>query len=249
MLALVAGCGTHHSSGGADMMSLDMGSSCMHTVPCTDQSIQYLSLFKPVNSAMVGNTNASGVFTSSVDATAGAMPGGFPTPTKSFVYVKFTDQGLQRVDVGDEDALNSSDWDLAFRRFIVRLNSGVSGPSCVTAARTSTGTQFDSLTAAPDGLDFRTEQYFTATCDYIPDGSGLMSPGTALQSFWEYPNCVKMTGNVFVLRLASGRSVKFQVMDYYSPSVQAMCDSTGMLPANMQNLGAANFQVKWAFLP
>src|SRR5262249_25125599 len=158
---------------------------------CTDQSVQKLLLFRPVNMATVGDTSAGSVFTSTIDATAGAM-GGSVTPTKSYVYAKLTDQGMQRVDVGDEDAFNSSDWDIAFRRFIIRLNSGVSGPSCVTAARTAPSTQFDALTAAPANLDFRTEQYFTGTCDLIPDGSGLMdNPGVALQSFWEYPGCVK----------------------------------------------------------
>ena len=34
----------------------------------------------------------------------------------------------------------------------------------------------------------------------VPDGSGLGSPGTALQSFWKYTMCLQMSGNVYVLR-------------------------------------------------
>ncbi len=243
-LFLVAGCG----NGGN--VAMDMTPSpdlspqgCMHTVPCSDQSVQQLPLFRPVNMATVGNTSAGDVFTSTIDASAGGV-----TPTLSYVYVKFTATGMQRVDVGDEDALASQDWDVAFRRFIIRLNSGVSGPSCVTAGRTATGTTFDGLTAVPAALDYRTEEYFTATCDYVPDGSGLMSPGVALQSFWEYPGCVKMTGNVFVLALADGRNLKLQVTAYYSTAIQMTCDTTGMVDNTMAT-GAGSYQVKWALLP
>lgn len=223
------------------MPDLAQASMCTHTVMCTDQSIQQLSLFRQVNSAMVTNTSAAGVFTSSIDATGGGM-----SPNRSYVYAKFTDTGLQRVDIGDEDAFTSSDWDIAFRRFIIRLNSGISGPSCVTGARTATGTTFDGVTSVPSGLAYRTEEYFTATCDYVPDGSGLMSPGVALQSFWEYPGCVKMTLNVFVLELADKRHVKFQVTRYYSQAAQMECDTVNTIPTPS---GAGNYQVKWAFLP
>jgi hypothetical protein len=237
----VAGCGSNNNNMQM-MMTPDMAkSSCTHEVSCTDQSVQQLSLFRPVNSATIGNDNASGTFTSSIDATAGGID-----PSRSYVYAKFTDQGLTRVDVGDEDAFASSDWDIAFRRFIIRLNSGVSGPSCVTAARTATGTTFDGVTSVPTGLDYRTEEYFTGTCDYVPDGSGLMSPGVALQSFWEYPGCVKMTGNVFVIALADGRHVKLVVTNYYSDAAQAECDTMGTIPMPS---GSGNVKVKWAFLP
>jgi hypothetical protein len=220
-----------------------MGGQCPHAVLCTDQSIQQLSLFKPANNgATVSDTMAGGVFTSSIDATAGGL-----TPTRAYVYAKFTDTGLAKVAIGDEDALASSDWDIAFRRFVIRLNSGVSGPSCVTVARAASGTTFDALTAVPGGLDYRTEEYFTPTCDYVPDGSGMMSPGVAMQSFWEYPGCVKMTKNVFVIKLTDGRQLKLQVMQYYDTANQASCDNASTI--TMGNNGAANYKIKWAFLP
>jgi hypothetical protein len=242
LILLVAACGngTNNNNNNAPDMAK---SSCTHTVECTDQSVQQLSLYRPANNVTIGNTVDSGVFTSSIDATGGGID-----PTKAYVYAKFTEQGLTAVAVGDEDAFNSSDWDVAFRRFIIRLNSGVSGPSCVTAARTSTGTTFDAVTAVPAGLDYRTEEYFTPapSCAYVPDGSGLMSPGVALQSFWEYPGCVKMTGNVFVLSLADGRHVKLVVTNYYGDAAQMQCDTMGTIP---QPSGSGNVKVKWAYLP
>jgi HmuY protein len=239
LLLAISACGNS-----ANNVGPDLAPACAHTVDCTDQSIQQLSLFRPVNTATVANDASAGSFIlTSVDATGGGI-----SPTKAYVYVKFTDSGLMPVAVGDEDAFTSTDWDLAFRRFIIRLNSGISGPSCVTAARTASGTTFDGVTGVPTGLDYRTEEYFTPApgCTYVPDGSGLNSPGTALQSFWEYPGCVKMTGNVFIIALADGRRVKMQVTRYYTDAAQMECDTMNTIPTPS---GAGNVQVKWAFLP
>jgi len=222
-------------------MSMPDMALCQSTVMCTDQSIQQLPLFRPVNNGTVGNMVAGGVFTSTIDATAGGI-----TPTESYVYAKFnSDVGLTAVAIGDEDAFNSLDWDIAFRRYIIRLNSGVSGPSCVTGARTAPGTTFDSVTAVPDGLTFNAEQYFTATCDFVPDGSGLGGPGTVLQSYWSYSACLKMTGNVYILQLADGHAVKLQVLDYYTPASQMQCDTMNTIP---EPSGAANYTIEWAYL-
>jgi HmuY protein len=224
----------------------DMTMMCaMSTVQCTDQSIQQLPLFRPVNNGAIGNMMSGTVFTSTIDATAGGI-----TPTESYVYAKFSDAGLTAVAVGDEDAFNSLDWDIAFRRYVIRLNSGVSGPSCVTGARTLPGTTFDSFTRGPLdvnllALTFNAEQYFTGTCDFVPDGSGLGGPGTVLQSYWSYATCLTMTGNVYILQLASGQYVKLQVLDYYTPASQMQCDTLGTLP---QPSGGANFTIEWAIL-
>ena len=99
----------------------------------------------------------------------------------------------------------------------------------------------------PQNLTLHADEYFTDSCDIIPDGSGLPdSPATVLSSFWTYPGCVAMTGHVFVIQIADGRYVKLIVDDYYTPSVQDQCDTTGMIP--MSNTGSANFVVRWAFL-
>ena len=47
------------------------------------------------------------------------------------MYAKFTANGLVKLDtLSDMTALDSMDWDIAFRRYVVRINSGFSGPSC-----------------------------------------------------------------------------------------------------------------------
>jgi hypothetical protein len=103
------------------------------------------------------------------------------------------------------------------------------------------------LDAPPDGLEYRSEQYYTDSCELVPDGSGLGSPGTALQSFWEYPGCVKMTGNVYVVELASGRHLKLTVTSYYDPAVQETCQSTDTIDMTAPT-GAGNLRIRWAFL-
>lgn len=56
-----------------------------------------------------------------------------------------------------------------------------------------------------------------------------------------------MTGNVFILRLASGRRLKLMVTSYYSPEVQAMCDATGTVPTGAAS-GSGQLRLRWAFL-
>ncbi len=212
------------------------------TPSCTDESVLELHLFADPNDAPIENEPDGEGFRTHVDATGGGF-----TPSRAYVYGRFTDEGLVRVDIGDEAAFESTEWDIAFRRFVIRLNSGVSGPSCVTAARTGVGTEYEALTVAPDSLEYRTEEYFTPTCEFVPDGSGLESPGTALQSFWSYPGCVQMTGNVYIVHLANGRKVKLTVTSYYAPDSQEMCDDTGSVAAGPAN-GAGNIRFRWAFL-
>jgi hypothetical protein len=215
----------------------------LREVSCIDESFEALTLHEEPNDATVREESKDGdTFNSFIDAS-----GGGSAPTKSFVYVKFTEEGLKRVDVSDEDAFSSLDWDLASRRFVLRLNSGVSGPGDVTAARTAPRTEFDSVAKVPEDLDFRTEEYFTDNCEFISDGSGIGSPGTALSSFWSYSACVAMTHNVYVLALQDERHVKLEVMSYYTPSNQEICDETGTL-GRPETAGPGNMRIRWAFL-
>jgi hypothetical protein len=225
-----------HDGGGSDVPT--------RKVPCTDKSVEQLVLFNdPSNAPVRLESSANGTFHNFVDATGGGM-----TPSTSFVYARFTDNGLEQVDIGDEGAFQSLAWDIAFRRYVIRLNSGVSGPGNVTAARTAPATTFDALSDVPGDLEYRTESYFTDSCDFVNDGSGLPGgPGTALSSFWSYQMCLSMTHNVYVIQLErpKQRHLKFQVTSYYTPTNQQICDMTGVVPSPS---GAANLRMQWAFL-
>lgn len=212
-------------------------------VPCSDQVIQQMSLQQDPAPGIITNEVNGEVFVSHVDATAG---GAFATTPDAYVYGRFSEAGLEKVGISDYAAIDSMEWDIAFRRYVVRINSGHSGPSCVTAARLPGTPVFGEVSEVPEG-PYKTDEYFTASCEIIPDGSGLPnSPATALSSYWTYPGCVQMTDNVYVLELASARHVKLTVESYYEPGVQEQCDTTDAVPQG--DTGSANFVVRWAWL-
>lgn len=210
-------------------------------IDCEDKVFTALTMnLDEAAPGLIENTATDDGFAVSVDATAGGFGG-----DGAWVYGKFTDDGLQKVELLDIDSLGSMDWDIAFRRFVIRLNSGYAGPSCVTAARTAVDTDYATLDSVPEGLTFADEQFMTDpdSCVLIPDGSGLESPGVVLQNWWEYPGtCVAITGNVYVVQLANGRHVKLAVDQYYA-SGQDTCNDTGN-----GGTGAGAIEARFAFL-
>lgn len=215
-------------------------------VACSDQVIVGMGFQSGVTKGLITNEPDGSGFRSHVDATAG---GAFAPKPESYTYARFTDQGMVKVVLSDDKAIDSMDWDVAFRRYVARVNSKYSGPSCVQAARVPAKT-YDEVTAVPDKLTYHGDDIFTPEpdCTLIPDGSGLPgSPATALSSYWTYGGCVKMSHFVFVLALADGKHVKLEVEDYYTPSIQDQCDTTDAVPQG--DTGSANFIVRWAFLP
>ena len=254
LLSLVlveSGCG---DSGGSDLdpgssdagfVAADSGTTTAQTceavtVTCQDQSIQQLPLFTaPSPAAITDESVDTDNFITFIDSSGGGI-----APNQSYVYARFTEQGLEKVAIGDEAALESTDWDVAFRRFVIRFNSGVSGPSCVGVGRTAPGTTFAGLTSVPANLDYRTEEYFSASCELITD-SGIGSPATAMISYWTYQACVEMTGNVYVISLADGRFVKLEVLSYYTQENQDICNATGAVPIPS---GSGNTRIRWAFI-
>jgi hypothetical protein len=213
------------------------------TVECRDQSLVALQMTpNAVTPGLIDNVSLeTGGFHSHVDATAGGFGG-----NQGYVYARFTDEGLEKVALTDDASFDSLDWDVSFRRFVIRLNSGVGGPGCVTAARGPPDLDFVCPELAdPELLDFNVEEYMSpGTCDIIPDGSGLGSPGVLLQNFWDYPGCVQMTGNVYFISLADGRFVKLRVTHYYNEASQQDCQETD----TTDSAGSGNIQLDWAFV-
>ena len=223
-------------------------------VSCSDQVSADLDLKTTVNAAAITNA-ADGVgYKSTIDSRGGGL-----TPSMSYVYAKFTDTGLVKVDLSDEAALLSLGWDIAFRRFVIRLNGGSSGPSCVDAAKTTAGTSFDALTAPPGGLGYAVDDFVGppaptdagaadagSGCLFKDDGSGLpTSPSTALAGFYAYAGCVSMSSRVFIVRTRLGRDVKLLVTSYYDTEAnQTLCN------AGTPSGGAfgGTVRVRWSFL-
>lgn len=262
LVALSLGCdpampatdaGTDSGSAPVDGGSDAPAPACVaHDPICVDAQIAELLLFDtPASAGLITEEGTTvGEFSTHIDATA--EPGGAigTTPTRSYVYARFTDDGLEQVMVSDDDAFSSTDWDIAFRRYVIRLNSGVSGPGCVTGARVAGDPAFEDVTSVPAAL-FE-EDYYTESspgaCTIISDGSGLPgSPDAVLAGYYSYTSsmCLSMSDFVYVIATGSGRHVKLAVTSYYSVANQELCDSGG---APTMPSGSANFRVRWAFL-
>ena len=226
---------------------IDAGNLCALTaVTCSDQAILALDLKNVPSVATITNLTEDAGFKTTIDATAGGL-----TPMTSFNYGKFTDTGLQKVSVSDEASFSSPDWDIAFRRFVIRLNSGSSGPSCVKAAVTPAGTSYETLLATPDAGTYVADDFEgpPPTCMFRDDNSGLnTTPSTALAnsaaSFYAYNNCVGMSGRVFVVRTRVGRHVKLVVTHYYPTDAAQMTCNAGTNPMT----AGATIRIRWSFL-
>lgn len=215
-------------------------------VACVDQAEATLTLNPDGDVApdAIANSSVAGVFTSTVDATAG---GARANPPGAYVYARFTDEGLEQVSLSDAEAFTSMEWDIAFQRFRIRLNSGDSGPSCTAAAALPDGADFVAVDALGDDLSFATESFYDASCAVVgePGFGGVVTPSFVLDDYYEYTSCVSMTGRLFGLQLASGRQVKLTVNRYYEPSAQEGCDS-GV--ESFAPVGSGNLELTWAFI-
>ena len=214
------------TSGGDDTSEGGVEAVCTEPtdIPCTDAIISDLSLQDDkITEGEVTTTTEGDDFFTLVDATAG----GYGRETRNaWTYVKFTETGAEKVEIDDETALESMDWDLAARRFILRLNGGDSGPSCVGAAALLES-EYEDLTEVPDGLSYQMDDYYTDDCTLTNDSSGLPgSPQVALGPWWEYPGCVATTGVPFFVQLADGHVIKLRVETYYEEK-QDTCNETG----------------------
>ena len=209
-------------------------------VPCEDTMILDLGLVGGVVSEGAVRSTAEGSgWISTVDATAGGI---VDAPSNPWVYLRFTDDGLEKVDLDDFEALESQDWHIAAKRFGIRLNSGVSGPGCVTAA-TAPDDDYDTLDALPEDATLRSESFYDDSCGFIDDGWGAGGANFALTPWWFYPGCVGVSYVPFVIELGEdGRRLKFMVESYYE-SGQAECNESGVM-----GTGSANFTWRWAFI-
>ncbi len=209
-------------------------------VACIDQIILDLALHDDkVSDGEVATTTDGDDFVTTADASAGGYNDAANNP---WVYIKFSESGASRVDIDDETALESMDWDMALRRYIVRLNGGSSGPSCVGAATFREST-YDDLTEIPAGLSYVTDDYYTDDCTLINDSSGLPgSPQVVLGGWWEYPNCVATTGYPHLIQLADGHVIKLVIESYYA-SDQDDCNNSGVSGSD-----SGNYTLRWRMM-
>lgn len=209
-------------------------------VACADAAIQDLSLQDDKQSdALVDNTRDGDDWVTTVDASAG---GTMNAPMNPWVYLRFTADGLVRVDIDDVSALESGAWDIAAKRYGIRVNSGDSGGSCVAVAEL-TGAYAD-VSAPPAADAFAAEDFYTDACALVEDGSGLPgNPDYRMKKWWGYNGCVTTSSIPYVVRLADDRTLKLVVEAYYQEGQEA-CNTGGAM-----GTGSAIMTWRWSFLP
>lgn len=215
-------------------------------IACADDLYLDLSLHDEVSDGAVETTEEGDDFVTKIDASAGGFSRADENP---WVYIKFTPTGAEKVEITDDDALESMDWDLSARRFILRLNGGDSGPSCVGAmalledAYEDLGYDDYNFYETSGFVSFAVDDYYTDDCTFVNDSSGLEgSPQVALSAYWEYPGCVAMTDVPFFVQLADGHIIKLRVETYYE-SDQDYCDETGGVPSD-----GGYITLRWAYV-
>jgi hypothetical protein len=120
-----------------------------------------------VTTGSVTVDESDGVFTATIDAAAGGMNASRSRP---FVYIDL--ETGARVDITDLESLESTAWDLAFKRVLIRTNSADSGPGQISLAKVS-GTTFDDVTSAPTSSSaYATDVSLDEECELLTDPIG-----------------------------------------------------------------------------
>lgn len=110
-----------------------------------------------------------------------------------------------------DDDTPAGAWDLAFQRYHVMSNGGVSGSGGVRIAPLE-GVDFDDVTEAPaEGyLEDESDSDLDGYDDFVISGQEL--------SWWRYnleTHVIEMTGVVWVVESAEGNYYKLELTDYY----------------------------------
>ncbi|HEB83436.1 MAG TPA: hypothetical protein ENI92_00370 [Bacteroidetes bacterium] len=124
-----------------------------------------------------------------------------------YVYYNLADGA--EITLADADAATSSDWHIAFKRYSVKLNGGVSGPLGLTAIDMGE-VDFDTVAAVPE----------TAPEDWTADSYRLIFDGWYDYDFTAHT--INPSGRLFAFRTADGGYAKLvvtEITDYTQTSV------------------------------
>ena len=168
----------------------------------------------------------SGVWTAEVDATAGGSRDYGKNP---FIYLDLI--GNKKVEIDDVAARKSSAWDIALKRWQIKINSGDSGPGGVLLSRVDNKTLADVKTAPTVG--FEQDLYFNDKCEAQLDPIGGLA--TLVSDWYTYEmgtNRLIPKTEVWVLKRRDGKGhIKVQLTGYY------------------KGMAGGNYTLTWGYLP
>jgi hypothetical protein len=196
-----AGTGTGGATGGAGG-----GTSCTSARN---------ALLNPVDKVSTGDVDILEQLPSSTVILVNASAGGFnQAAANPYVYLKLSD--TTKLDITDPAAFESSEWDIALKRDVIRSNSGDSGPGQGGAFRVS-GKTFDQVTSSDAG-SFDKDDFLDDACNAVVDATG--KPLTAFSDWYDYNEAtmyVTPKALVWIVQASNGSSFyKLEVLDYYA---------------------------------
>jgi hypothetical protein len=229
LLALGAGCSDDSSTtvdggakdgSGADLYpDLGLPPDLGQKQPCETEWIDALNAQDKVSTGAVNTTENAGVKQTTIDASAGGMNGASKNP---FVYISLKDGA--RVDITDLASKSSKDWDLAFRRSVIRVNGGDSGAGGAGVARIENKTLAE-VTAVPAAASFKVDEFIDESCkvtrDPINNPQTAFSGASTADLWYAYDvgtSKLKPQPFVWVVRRADGSFVKLTIDSYYNGS-------------------------------
>jgi hypothetical protein len=212
LIPLAAACDPGGGGDGGDDDTVQLPDGGGGGIQCTDPQKVLPEGWTPVNkvsAGQVGSTGA-GTITTTIDATAGGFGASAGEP---FVYLSFTGGAAAKVSLADPDSFASSDWDLAFKRYVIRANGGDSGPGGVAVAKVDAASLAE-VTAVPTPSNFLDDQFATDACVLVMDQLG--APITAVGE-WYIANGMTLTPKpvVHVVKLRDGSHIKLRIVSYY----------------------------------
>lgn len=202
-------------SGGTSGSSSTGGTDSVDPTPsaCSAALRQSLSLVDEVSTAAVSVLSKTGDDrTLYIDASVGGLEG---QDTNPWVYIELATG--KAVAITDIDALKSKAWDLAFKRSVVRTNSGDSGPGEGGAIRIAL--PWDDVDASTLGNKvLPTESWFDAECMLELDASqNLITTFSGWSAYDEVDHVLSAAPDVvFITAAADGALYKVSVLDYFS---------------------------------
>lgn len=201
------GAGGAGGSGGSGAGGSGGGGSCAAELEEALGPIDMVSMGQVTVLATQGATT-----TLFVDASAG---GSMAQKDNPWIYVSLA--GGAKVDVTDETAYASTEWDVALKRPLLRSNSGDGGPGNGGAAFLE-GATFAEVTAADaQGASLQPEDWFDAACVVQTDPSGAIL--TSFSGWYDYDMATMTVSphpGVFVVRGGDGALYKLAILDYYA---------------------------------
>lgn len=150
------------------------------------------------------------VFTTVVDASAGGSAG---QATQPFVYLDLeAEGGAGKVEIDDVASFESTDWDIALKRFVIRSNSGDSGPADAEVA----SVQSEELTFNDDVPSdrFSDDDWSGGADCVLAQANG--GPRTRFSNWYRVQGGrFEAQPVVHLVRLGNGRYAEIDVVTYY----------------------------------